>query len=303
MLNLVWLKTFKTLVELNHFTRTAEALFMTQPGVSQHIQKLEQACRTPLLHKKGKSFELTEQGYQVYRFACESLEKQDALLADLKQDDPTKGSIKLACSGALAQWFFPQFIAVQKQLPKLQIRFEAAPNNRICDYVVQGHSLFGLVTQIPNRAEFDVRVIGNEPLCLVLPKSFHNQTINKQMLNDLGLVDHPDAEQYLAKYLEECGIKELNKLSMRSLNRVSYINQLGQILYPVSQGLGFTVLPMSAVLSSPLYDQLFIHQPVTMVKDELFLISKRERPLPNRYHQFIEIIEQALQSADSVPIT
>jgi DNA-binding transcriptional LysR family regulator len=298
MLNLVWLKTFKTLVELSHFTRTAEALFMTQPGVTQHIQKLEHACKTQLLHKKGKSFELTEQGYQVYEFACESLEKQDALLADLQQDDPTKGSIKLACSGALAQWFFPQFIAVQKQLPGLQILFEAAPNNRICENVIHGHSLFGLVTQIPNRAEFDVKSIGSEPLCLVLPKSYKNKAINEQKLFDLGLVDHPDAEQYLAKYLTECGEKTVETISIRNIHKISYINQLSQILYPISQGVGFTVLPMSAVLSSPVYNELSIHQPKTAVKDELFLISKRERPLPNRYHQFIEIIEQALRNTD-----
>ncbi|MEF2276636.1 LysR family transcriptional regulator, partial [Pseudomonas aeruginosa] len=33
MLNPVWLHTFKTLIEVGHFTQTAEKLFMTQPGV------------------------------------------------------------------------------------------------------------------------------------------------------------------------------------------------------------------------------------------------------------------------------
>ena len=32
MLNPVWLHTFKTLIEVGHFTQTAEKLFMTQPG-------------------------------------------------------------------------------------------------------------------------------------------------------------------------------------------------------------------------------------------------------------------------------
>ena len=45
MLNPVWLKTFVTLIETGHFTKTAEKLFMTQPGVSQHIAKLEQASK------------------------------------------------------------------------------------------------------------------------------------------------------------------------------------------------------------------------------------------------------------------
>ncbi|TMN84121.1 LysR family transcriptional regulator, partial [Pseudoalteromonas phenolica] len=42
MINPTWLNTFCTLVEVNHFTQTAERLFMTQSGVSQHIKKLEQ---------------------------------------------------------------------------------------------------------------------------------------------------------------------------------------------------------------------------------------------------------------------
>ena len=40
MLNATWLNTFTTLCEVGHFTRTAELLGMTQPGVSQHLHKL-----------------------------------------------------------------------------------------------------------------------------------------------------------------------------------------------------------------------------------------------------------------------
>ena len=53
MLNPQWLRTFQTLVDIGHFTRTAEMLNMTQPGVSQHIRKLEQACGYNLLNREG----------------------------------------------------------------------------------------------------------------------------------------------------------------------------------------------------------------------------------------------------------
>ncbi|MEZ9668902.1 LysR family transcriptional regulator [Vibrio breoganii] len=299
MLNPTWLKTFKILVEVNHFTRTAEALFMTQPGVTQHIQKLEQACGTPLLIKKGKSFELTEQGHIVYKYACDLMEQQQNLLNTLQTDDPYSGSIKLACSGALAQWLFPKFIALQAKHQNLKIKFEAAPNKRICEYVQQGHSLFGLVTQVPNQAEFEVTRIGTESLCLVLPKKHSKTSLNDEVLKQLGLVDHPDGQQYLAKYLEECGNKELADISIRELKRITYINQLSQILYPVAQGIGFTVLPLSAVLSSPFYPELYIHEPNTNVEDELYLISKKDRPLPSRYHQFVALIQDSINESKS----
>jgi DNA-binding transcriptional LysR family regulator len=37
MLNPVWLNTFIALVDTGQFTKAAEKLFMTQPGVSQHL--------------------------------------------------------------------------------------------------------------------------------------------------------------------------------------------------------------------------------------------------------------------------
>lgn len=48
MINTSWLRTFCTLVEVGHFTRTAERLHMTQSGVSQHIHKLEEQLGTEL---------------------------------------------------------------------------------------------------------------------------------------------------------------------------------------------------------------------------------------------------------------
>ena len=41
-LNSLWLKSFTILCEERHFTRAAARLNMTQPGMSQHIAKLEQ---------------------------------------------------------------------------------------------------------------------------------------------------------------------------------------------------------------------------------------------------------------------
>ena len=42
---------------------------MTQPGVSQHINKLETACGHALILREKKRFDLTEQGRLVYQYA------------------------------------------------------------------------------------------------------------------------------------------------------------------------------------------------------------------------------------------
>lgn len=59
MINPTWLKTFCTLADIGYFTQTAELLFMTQSGVSQHIKKFELQLDTLLLIREGKPFSLT----------------------------------------------------------------------------------------------------------------------------------------------------------------------------------------------------------------------------------------------------
>lgn len=56
MINPTWVNTFITLVNTGHFTQTAEKLFMTQPGVSQHIKKLEEQVGSELPESAVESF-------------------------------------------------------------------------------------------------------------------------------------------------------------------------------------------------------------------------------------------------------
>ena len=67
MLNTQHLITFRTLVETGSFTQTARKLGLTQPAVSQHIQKLEKGLGEPLLIRHGRSTELTEAGEVLYK--------------------------------------------------------------------------------------------------------------------------------------------------------------------------------------------------------------------------------------------
>ena len=62
MFNTQHLTTFKALVEKGSFTQTAKLLGLTQPAVSQHIQKLERGLGETLLTRHGRTTEVTEAG-------------------------------------------------------------------------------------------------------------------------------------------------------------------------------------------------------------------------------------------------
>ncbi|MEI6858210.1 MAG: LysR family transcriptional regulator [Shewanella sp.] len=283
MLNPIWLHTFKTLIEVGHFTHTAKKLHMTQPGVSQHINKLELACKHSLIKRENKGFEITEQGRQVYDFALQLANNETKLLERLSFDDPYSGLCRLSCSGALALQIYPELLKLQAQHPKLVIHLEAAPNYKILDDIQNETIEIGIVTHLPSPSLFSSETLGSEPLCLILPKQYQDQPITAEVLTCCGLVKHPDAIHYLSLYFDLCGEPELAQLNINALDTASYVNQLSQILLPISQGIGFTVLPKSTLDNFSHNDLVYIHRPKQAVTEQLYLVKKRNRQLSTRY--------------------
>lgn len=292
MLNPQWLNTFKTLVEVGHFTQTAEKLYMTQPGVSQHVKKLEQACGYALIKRINKNFELTEQGKQVYHYAIEQARNEQKLIEQLGHDLEFSGHCKLACSGSFALWLYPQMLQYQQQHLDLSFSLEAGPNRLILENVVNGSIDLGVVTDKVNNPSVRYHALGHEPLCLAMNKRYANETITSELLHSLGLVSHPDAKHYLTMYLAQCGDEALQSIDLERLKTSSYINQLNQILLPVSLGIGFTVLPYSAVEAFSRRDDLHIHQPKKIVTEQFYLAQKNNHDLPKRYQAIEELIKQ-----------
>lgn len=290
MLNVLWLNTFKTLVEIEHFTKTAQTLHMTQPGVTQHIRKLEDQLGTPLLDKRGKKFELTESGKKVYRFAVEHIEREAALRREIQVDSPYEGECHFAMSGSLCMQFQPLFIDRQLAHKGLRVFIEAAPNARIIESVLNSTIDVGVVTQNSATPQLEYTHIAEEKLCLIVPSNFNYAQWSFEDVYQLGLIDHPDCQHYLNQCLSAYELS--HKLDKIKVN--GYSNQLSQILNPVANGLGFTLLPTSAVNAYPQQSRIHVLPLNKAITEPLFLVHKRQINLPARYEWFINCLKSNL---------
>ncbi|MDX2495575.1 MAG: LysR family transcriptional regulator [Desulfuromusa sp.] len=284
MINQQWLHTFLTLVEVGHFTQTAEKLYMTQPGVSQQVKKLEEQVGFPLLTRIGKRFELTLEGETLYRFGCKRKEEEDQLFSELRFDDPHKGECRIACSGAMATFLYPHFLKRQKIHSGLMVAVEAAPNVRIIESILKNAIALGVITQPSPSTELEYEALGFESLCLVLPSNYAHQDLSFGSLKALGFIDHPDGAHYANRLLSANFGEQFH--SVEKMEKTGYINQINQILLPVSEGLGFTVLPEKVVRHFPQQSLLHVATLKAPIHDELFLVRKKHRILPKRYDWF-----------------
>jgi DNA-binding transcriptional LysR family regulator len=294
MLNPIWLKTFITLVEQGHFTRTAEVLNMTQPGVSQHIAKLEDACGYPLLKRFNKQFELTVYGQKVYLYALQRLTEEEALLKDLGRDEPFKGKCTIGCSGTFAWLLYAPLLELQTEFPNLAIELEASPNQKILDHIQGGTLDIGLVTKAPNSKYFDYRQVGTQALVFVAPQGTDDDLPLPTLLPRLGVIRHPDLALYFQTYLARMANPSLLGLDLDRIPTKSYINQIHQILTPIAKGIGFTVIPKCCVDLFPEPEKLKILATDVDVSEPVYLVHKRNAPLASRYRIIVQHIETIL---------
>jgi DNA-binding transcriptional LysR family regulator len=75
MLNLEWFRTFKTIYETGTLTGAAEALYISQPGVSLHLSSLEAHVGYKLFDRSSRKMVSTERGKILYNFILEPLGK------------------------------------------------------------------------------------------------------------------------------------------------------------------------------------------------------------------------------------
>ncbi|MBU4034298.1 MAG: LysR family transcriptional regulator, partial [Proteobacteria bacterium] len=63
------LEVFCKVVELKSFTKAAEAVFLSQPTVSEHIRSLEEMLEERLVDRLGREALPTQAGQILYKYA------------------------------------------------------------------------------------------------------------------------------------------------------------------------------------------------------------------------------------------
>ena len=278
MINPIFLRTFSSLAKTKHFTQTAELLNMTQPGVTQQIKKLEAQLGKSLLNRQGKSFELTSAGESLLQYALQVGKAEWELRQTIIEDEHNVGNCKLACSGSIAMQLYPELLSLEKKFSGITVSLEAAPNATIVEMIKTNQSDLGIVTQPTIDPKLLKERLGQDALCLVVPAKAESSWSS---LLTLGFINHPDGHHYANQLLKENFSNEF--LSMDQLPQSGYINQLSQILLPVSLGLGFTIIPkssMDAFANGHLIRSAVLATPIN---ETVYLISKKHRLLPSRY--------------------
>lgn len=278
MINPVWLRTFCTLVEVSHFTRTAEQLNMTQSGVSQHVRKLEEQVGKPLLLREGKKFSLTDAGERLYQSGREIVSSLSDLEQQVREDPAHEGIVRIASPGSVGLKLYRHLLTVQETHTRLVMDYRFSPNAEVERLIAEHRVDIGFMTSPSTVADVSCQAVAEEELLLVTPVAMETPAWSALLAS--GFIDHPDGAHHAGLLL---GANFPEFRHSNQFDRAGFSNQIMLILEPVSRGLGFTVLPRHAVEAClATVGRVRLHTLTHIVTETLYLGYHARRALPRR---------------------
>lgn len=119
-MNLSQLYYFRKLAELQHYTKAAKELYITQPSLSDSIASLEQELGISLFQKEGRNVKLTKYGREFYQHVSFSLNELERGIAAMKKHSgQIGGTIDIGCIPTLLGDFLPTAIQNYMKMNKL----------------------------------------------------------------------------------------------------------------------------------------------------------------------------------------
>lgn len=118
------IRVFETAARLGNFTRTGEALGMTQAAVSYQIKMLEDRLGFTLFERKARHVELTARGARLARGTSDAFRLLERTFRDVREDRDSVLSLT-ALPTFCSNWLVPRIGAFQLDNPSLAVRIDS----------------------------------------------------------------------------------------------------------------------------------------------------------------------------------
>jgi DNA-binding transcriptional LysR family regulator len=234
-------------VEYLHFTRAAEALYISQPAVSAAIQNLEEQYGVRLFHRIGRQIEITEAGKLLQAEAQKIIDQVVLTERGLQElNDLQRGELKLGSSLTIGNYWLPDKISqFKRQYPGISVNCSLANTEEICEGTATGQFDLGLVegeVKPTLKTSLEEEIVGSDRLLIVVGKSHPWFERTKISLTELYTTDwvmrEPGSgtQQRFEEALQNWGIE------VTELNIILVLNSGEMVKAVIENGVGATAI-------------------------------------------------------------
>ena len=246
MINLDLLRVFQAVAQTGSFTRAADVVHLTQPGISKHIKQMEESFGTPLFDRSGRKATLTEAGailFEATQGVMAIIDVAEQRIEDLK--GLRGGRLRLGTSFPIGVYLLPPVLAqFRKKYPGIEVNLNITVSGMIGPKVLASEIDLGLASYEPRDSRLVARAFMTDELVAIVPRDYklaHKRHITPQQLTeDTFIVAAPGGgtRTLLEERLRDQGIV---------LQKILDFGNLEGVKHAVEAGLGISIQARSVV--------------------------------------------------------
>lgn len=243
-MNLVYYKTYLTVLEKKSFSDTAKELNLSQPAISFQIQAIEREYGEMLLDRSGSKIAPTEVGKIFAYFAKEILRADEILRESINEfKGIVRGKLKIGASNIPGEYILPSILgAFKKKFSEVQLVLEIGDTEEIIQKLEEREIDLGFVGNAPQKEYYEVKKFASDNLvCIVSPNhplSSKNEASLKEIVKEPFIIREGGSgtRKHLEKILND------NHLSFDGLNIIMELGSTQAIINAVEKGVGISIL-------------------------------------------------------------
>lgn len=272
-----------------NFSRAAEQCHVSQPSLSQQIQKLEEELGERLFDRMKRVARLTPGGEAFLRRAVRILEEVAA--AQREATDAKEllgGALTVGVLPTIAPYLLPGAVSgFAKKFPRVEVVIQEDTTAQLIKLLLAYEIDFALASHPISDARLEVRELFVEELLLALPPEHPLTRQRKVRMADL------EKERFIVMKEGHClGDQVLQFCTRRDLQtNISFRSaQLETIQALVCAGLGISFVPVMATHSKRADQPVYRSLEGPCPRRSIIAIWPRQRPLGRAAAEFLKLI-------------
>jgi DNA-binding transcriptional LysR family regulator len=267
---------FYEVVKLRSFSKAADVLFMTQPGVSNHVAQLEAQAGSPLLKREKGKFDLTKEGRVVFRYA----EKIESLASELEQTirsmhKDLKPLLKIGTTPVYSRLVMPYILSsFQKANPHIMIKLDVGSSEAMMKTVIAMQNDIVLVANARTSKKLFAFPFVSEELVLITSKNHplaRRDSVSLKEIEVYPFIMREEGSATRKVVLNAFESMNIHPSGLIEVKSTEFIKEW------VSQGKGISVLVKRAVLNDERksLQLVALKEPLSLDIVVLFLKSRK----------------------------
>ena len=229
-INLEYYKTFYYVAKYSSITQAAQALFLSQPAVSQTVRQLEKAVGCALFSRTRGGMQLTAEGSVLYFHVAKGYEQ--FLLGEKKIKDMLSfemGEVRIGASDMTLQLYLLPFLeSFRRQYPKIRISLTNASTPITVAELRDGKIDFGVVgSPVSEWKDLCVRSVAEIEDVFIAGRRF--EPLRGKTISLRELVQYPvvclgkdtSTRSYLDSFFEQYGLSLQSDFEVSSSDLVT----------------------------------------------------------------------------------